>query len=639
MFILAQLHQQHGNYKIAFQLYTNVIKKNPPYEMDFNARINRARCYDAESKNSQRVKEELMKMLKDPKNKEYLDQIYYALAGLSQKENNEPEAIVHLHKSVEVSTTNQNQKALSYLELGKIYFAKPEYKLAQAYYDSCTTNLSNDHPDYTDILTRRNSLTKLVKYLKTIATEDSLQALSKMSVQEQEALIDKKFREEEDEKRKKAEEDKEQDVKQLFQQTDVKKQKELEKGTGSSWYFYNSQAVTFGTNEFTKKWGARKLEDNWRRSNKQQTVQEEEVLEDSLVVEEKVIDDPKAALAERKKKMLENIPTTPEALEKSTMKVADAYYNAAMIYNEQLGDKKASAEMFEALLQKYPDSKYKLQGYYQLYRIYLALGNNAKSDYYKDILLSKYPDSDYAMIIKNPNYMAEKEAKKSDLEIFYEETYRKYLSGQYADVIKRKSQAEMNFPNNLLLPKFDYLKTLSIGRTQSVASFTASLQDIVRIYSTDPVKDEAQEILDYLQGNAVDENKLPEKDTIAQLYTYAPDTTQMVIIAFQNINGPIKADNLKVKLSNYNSKYYGLKGYKITSQLFDHRLAIIIIKDFASREDAVNYNNGLLDNDEVYGNLNPDAYQEFIVSANNFTNFVKQKKIDEYLDFYGKFYK
>jgi tetratricopeptide (TPR) repeat protein len=81
MFILAQIHQAKGNFKEAFRLYTMVIKKNPEYEMAFNARINRARCFDAESETSAGVKQELHKMVKDPKNKEYLDQVYYALAG------------------------------------------------------------------------------------------------------------------------------------------------------------------------------------------------------------------------------------------------------------------------------------------------------------------------------------------------------------------------------------------------------------------------------------------------------------------------------------------------------------------------------------------------------------------------------
>jgi len=109
MFILAQLHQQQEEYQKAFQLYTKVIKMNPKYEMAFNARINRARCFDANSKNGDEVKKELAKLQKDPKNKDFLDQIYYALAGLAKKEGKPDEEFENLNKSVRASTTNQNQ--------------------------------------------------------------------------------------------------------------------------------------------------------------------------------------------------------------------------------------------------------------------------------------------------------------------------------------------------------------------------------------------------------------------------------------------------------------------------------------------------------------------------------------------------
>ncbi len=39
-------------------------------------------------------------------------------------------------------------------------------------------------------------------------------------------------------------------------------------GTGSSFYFYNSNAVSQGFNDFKRAWGNRKLEDNWRVSNR-----------------------------------------------------------------------------------------------------------------------------------------------------------------------------------------------------------------------------------------------------------------------------------------------------------------------------------------------------------------------------------
>ncbi len=640
MFILAQLHQQQEEYKQAFQLYSKVIKMNPKYEMAFNARINRARCFDANSSNGEEVKKELAKLQKDPKNKDFLDQIYYALAGLAKKEGKPDEEFDNLNKSVRASTTNQNQKALSYLELAKIYFSKPDYRNAQAYYDSTVANLSNDHPDYTDVLNRRNSLTKLVRNLNIIATEDSLQGLASMTDAQRQALVDGKIREEEEAKQKKQEEEQ---VNQIFGQTRPEEVNRLNSGSGSNWYFYNTQAISFGFNEFTKKWGNRKLEDNWRRSNKESVAggNLEPIAGDSSVTGEKEIKDPKLAAEKKKQDMLNTIPSSPEAMEKSTRKIIDAYYNAAMIYREQLNDLPASAAMFEELLQKYPDNKYMLQSYYQLYRMYAQMGNTQKSEYYKNIILNKNGDTEYAEIIRNPNYALEKANRKSDLEIFYEDTYRKFLNGEYGDVIRRKSEADIQFPQSILTPKFDFLKTLSIGKTQPVPAFEASLNDIVRTYGSDPVKDEAQNILDYLHNSG---SKTPEPepaDTVQQvkLFTYAPDTTHYVVIIFQAVGGPLDGNRLKNKISDFNSTNYSQKGYTMMDMMLDHRNKIMVIKSFPNKTEALSYSNHVYDNDDIFGNLNPDSYQQYVISVNNLPALMQEKKTDKYEDFYRMFYR
>jgi tetratricopeptide (TPR) repeat protein len=638
MFILGQLHERQGDFKTAFGLYTQVIKKNPPYEMDFNARINRARCSDAQGKGGETVKKELLRMMKDPKNKDYMDQIYYALAGISEKENKEDEAIDYLSKSVKVSTSNANQKAISYLELAKIYFARPEYKKAQAYYDSTITYLSNDHPSYSDILNIRNSLTKLVKYLNTIQLEDSLQHLASLSPEDRQKIIADKIKKDEEDAKKKKEELEEQQVNQIFSQNQGEVN-QFNTQPGSNWYFYNAQAISFGLNEFTKKWGNRKLEDNWRRSGKETVAENETEPEekDTTQVTEKEV---KETPDQKQQNLLKTVPVTPEALAKSTNKIVDAYYNAGMIYKDQLNNLPEAAKMFEELNQKYPANKYELQCYYQLYRIYLALNNNTKSDYYKNIILTQHGDSEYAQIIRNPNYAAELAGRKSNLEIYYEETYRKYLNGEYASVIQRKSESDILFPQSPLLPKFDYLKALSIGKTQPVQTFITSLGDIIRNYSNDPVKDQAQDILDFIHGSSSEvKNEPPALDTAKRLYTYFPDTAQFIVIAFQNIGGPIKSDTLLKRLSDYNSKYYGTKEYAISSLMFDHRLKIVIVKEFANKAEALEYYNGLLNNDEVYGNLNPDSYNQLIVSTNNFAPFIIEKKLDDYIDFFNRFYK
>jgi tetratricopeptide (TPR) repeat protein len=655
LFIIAQLHQQKGEFKQAFDLYTKVIKMNPKYELGFNARLNRARCSDGTSGNNEMVRKELNKMEADPKNKEFLDQIYFALAGLAKNEGKPDEQVELLNKSIRASTTNTTQKALSYLELGKIQFEKKEYRLAQAFYDSTTSLLTNDYPDYNEILNRRNSLTKLVKNLRVIENEDSLQTLAALSPAERQAKINDIIAKEE-EARKKDQEEKQ--ANQIFQQANAQPNNNFNKQVGAgNWYFYIPSAVSFGLNEFTKKFGERKLEDNWRRINKQTITNTGEDTQDKeSLTDDGGSTDSTATMAsadKRRAEMLKAIPADKEAIEKSTTKIIEAYYNVGTIYKEQLNDPEASASAFEKLLERFPASKYKLQCYYQLYRLYSTLGNQSKSDYYKNIILNQFGDTEYAEIIRNPNYVLEKANRKTELELFYEETYRKYLNGEYYDVIARKAQADQQFPKSILAPQFELLKALAIGKTQPLPTFEASLQEIVRNYSEDPVKDRAQEILDVIHSKGSENVEAPVKDNgkpagnqnevapapVVPAFKYMPDTTHYVVLIFQNIGGPVDGNKLKIKLSDFNRINFGSKNIQVQDNLFDARNKILILKEFPNRADALAYNNVLYDNDDVFGNTDPASYQEYVVSVNNLPVLMTQKKTDEYEDFYRNFYK
>ena len=102
-FILGQLYSLNKNPENAKNNFNLVVKSAAsPFEMQFNARINRAFLGRDE-----KVKKELTKLLKDEKNADYRDQLYYALADIALQEKNKTEAIGLLHKSTYYSTNNK----------------------------------------------------------------------------------------------------------------------------------------------------------------------------------------------------------------------------------------------------------------------------------------------------------------------------------------------------------------------------------------------------------------------------------------------------------------------------------------------------------------------------------------------------
>jgi len=122
-------------------------------------------------------------MLKDDKNKDYRDQIYFALADVALRDRDTLSAIHYLRQSVSSSVNNNYQLATSALTVADLYFNMPIYDSAQAYYDTAMTSLPKDYPDYTTIEHKTRVLTDLVDNLIVIQHEDSLQRLVSMTNQ------------------------------------------------------------------------------------------------------------------------------------------------------------------------------------------------------------------------------------------------------------------------------------------------------------------------------------------------------------------------------------------------------------------------------------------------------------------------
>jgi tetratricopeptide (TPR) repeat protein len=627
MFILAQIHQREGESNQAVSYYRKVIKQNPSYEMTFNAKINLARSY--EGKENKEIKKRLNKMIKDEKNVEYLDQIYFAMAEVYEKEPDEENMIKNLRLSISSSVENSNQKGISYLKLANHFFDKPQYKMAQMYYDSAVSFLAKDHPDYPEALIKKNNLTRLVKNLNIIAHEDSLQRLALLSEKEINERIEKAVTVKKEKETKTKENEKQETTTPVAQNKTVSPSK-----PSAQWYFYNPATVSFGFSEFKKKWGERKLEDNWRRSQKEMVIQNTEAIEEVEVeVEEEEEESQVQANLTDQEFFYKKIPFTAEQKEKSNAKIIEAYYNAGNVYREQLLNDEKAIETFEELLKRYPENIYKLPCYYQLYRLNLAIENEARAEYYKKIILGQYPESDYAKIILNPDFNKQKNLSKEEIEKYYIQTYESYNQGLFTDVLMRCDYSDATFKNNHLKPKFDYLKALSIGKTQSIEKFEEALKKVIAEHSKDEVKGAAQAILDLIT-----KQKAEKTDTLkeASLYNYKAEAEHyfVIIVSSKGVN----QNQLKNNISDFNStNFAGLK-LSINALIFDSLNQSIIVKAFVNDLKSKEYYQAITANANVLKSIDPNLYKCFVISSENYGVFSKDKKVGKYLEFYQKKY-
>ncbi len=660
-FLLGQLYQKLEKYPLAVHHYQIAIRHAPSYEMEFNARINRARCFDI-STGSQEIKTQLQKMLRDDKNKDYLDQIYYALATLALKEGNEGEALQLFRQSVTSSTINTGQKALSYLELANYYYSKSDYHIAHGYYDSTLTFLSSDHPDYDRLFARKTSLTRLIRNLNIIQEEDSLLALANLSLSERQAIIESIIEKENQIlKEKQARED--------SLKHEEKELEEIPSGnrpfsfsrppenpplTGTSWYFYNPSAVDFGMKEFTRQWGNRKLEDNWRRSKRDRVLEFTETTEEVRAMEEdeQLLAAQRDSLLklegeQRAKVYLDRIPDTPERIAQSKNKIIEAYYNAGLIYREQLQNFMAAATHLEEMLRRFPDNVYKLPVYYNLYRIYLSLNDTARANYYKDILLRDHEESEYARLITNPNYYQENLKKTAILQVYYENTYRAFKNRQYQDVINRKRNVDSLYPPNELSPRFALLEALAIGKLRPRHEFEAALKDVIARYPKDSVSLFAQAILEKIDYQAVPEGGIPEESIpsppvepsgkpAAQLYRFIPDTVHYYVIAWPA--GTLDLNEMKIRFSDFNSAYFSIANLQISDAFLGMDNQFILIRSFPNKETGMNYYRYVIDSEDVVGDIDLKTIYMFLITPDNMITLAQQRNLKEYSAYFKEHY-
>jgi TolA-binding protein len=625
-FLLAQIYQKQGNNSEARHYYAQVEKYAPPYEMEFYAKINRALAV-GENESASEIEELLKKMLKDEKNKEYFDQIYYALANIELSKGNKPKAVEYLTLSTESSINNNAQKVKSFLKLADLYFEEKNYLKAQAYYDSTTSFISPEIKNYKEIIEKRNVLTRLAKNILTVKEQDSLQKIAQLPKKEQEKLIDKIIADliEKEEQEKFAQNN----PQPMANQNNFNNM--MNNVSGGKWYFYNPTTLSYGKTEFKKIWGNRKLEDDWRRKNKTTEsvdLGEMESLNDSLAETNK----------KNPKYYLSKIPDTPEKIEKSHQSIKKALYEQGVIFKNDLKDNAAAIKAFEELVTRYDTSRYHLNAYYQLYLLYKETGDATNAEKYKNIIIEKYPDSDIAAMVINPNYYQEMKERKANAGKDYERYYELYKDKMYKYVLAGTNQAIRKYPDSELLPKFYYLNAMAKSALFGTDSLKPVLQYIVKNYPETPEAKLAQDALNKLAPAQTTETSAESEQENAFNYKLTPDKEHYYVYVFKNDKN-LRINDIKVEISRFHQKNFRNDDLKISSMLMGSSYQIVMIKSFSNYFKTMNYHSLVENGSADLPSVHALKTAFFPITAENFQTFYKNADVEGYEKFFEEKYK
>lgn len=668
-FLLGQIYALTNMNQDAYKAYQRAVRTNPPYELELNARVAQTEVMAA--RQTGKMIGRLKRMAASDKNKDYLDQVYYAMGNIYLSQRDTAKAISAYERGGAKSTRNGVEKGVLMLKLGNLYWDKERFADAQRCYTQAVGMLDKERKDYAQLTERSKILDALVPYTEAVHLQDSLQSLAKMDDAHRNAAIDRVI---EALKQKEKEEKRAQEAQdasnQLAEGNDMERQQQTSSQRqatvsaaqqNGAWYFYNPVAVQQGKQLFQRMWGKRKNADNWQRANKtvvaENTSNTDIAAADSLFNSNTGNEATADSVSEDAKKLnpsddphtrayyMAQIPFTDDQRKASNSILYDGLFNSGIIFKDQLGNLELSRKALERLDRDYPDYEKSDEVLYHLFLLYSHMGEATLAQQQVTKLKAKYPNSHWTTLLSDPNYLSNARYGEQIEDSLYGATYDAFKTEHYTEVMANSRVSQRRFPQGQNRDKFIFIYGLSRLNEGDSEGCLAAMDTLVANFPESKLAELAGMIINgvkagrQLRGGHFDignfwqrrtdvlieadkkkEMKLSnERNTpFCFLLVYAPDS--------------VRENQLLFQVARYNFTSYLVRDFDIVIDDLDgiHRMRI---SGFNNYDEARQYANQVMQQPSVQ-KLTGKA-RAFIVSETNLPLLGAQFSYDDYSKFYN----
>jgi tetratricopeptide (TPR) repeat protein len=677
--LLGQLCHKVGHDDEAYRYFKKVISKNPPYELEFNARIQMTEVMGMGQ--AKQMVRKLRSMAKNPKNKEYLDQVYYAMGNIYLAKGDTTRAIWAYKDGVEKSTRNGIEKGVVMLHLGQLYWEREKFVDAQKCYAQVVGLLDKERDDYKEILERSKILDELLPFSSAVELQDSLQMMVRLDSVTRMAkikLVIEELKKKEREEEKKAQE--------AANGTPANGQRTGAAGQGARagvgnrntqqtavWYFYNPTAVAAGRAEFEKKWGKRTLADDWRRNNKT-------VLNDFN--QEELSDSAKAALdsiaavedsvaqASRGKRMtkemkdsikaeehandphrpefyLKDLPFSDEQMAASNAALVEGLFGSAVIYKDRMDNFPLAEKTFQRILIDFPDFGKMNEVYYNLFQLYARTERHEDAEAYRQKLMTEYPEDEHGKRLADPDFEYKGRYGVQVEDSVYQLTYASFQQADYAGVIRQSQQMENDYPEGKNRARFLFLEAMSRLELGDREHFMADLKTLIEKFPQSSVSELAGLYVKglkegrLLQGGRFDMGSVWERrggwngevDSLSADSTFSREKNVDFVCVVAYERDSVDANQLLYELARYNFTAFNVRNFDITEERGD-AIDMMQVRTFLNYEEAYIYLHRLLNNASMAYKL--QGLKCFIISEENLKKLSRGLSFADYFDFYDE---
>lgn len=666
-YLMGQMQAALGNKAEAMRAYKRVIRQNPPYEVEFNARI--AMTEVMSGGQWKKMVSRLKRMAASDKNKEYLDQVYYAIGNIYLAQNDTAKAISAYERGAAKATRSGIEKGVLLLKLGDIYWEMERYNDAQRCYGEAIGLLDKERKDYEELSHRSKVLDQLVPYTDAVHLQDSLQTLAKMDEKDRNAAIDRTIaelkRKEKEERDRLAEQNAQETMQQNgggnnMQQQNNRQQNNTNQQNNGLWYFYNATAVSQGKSAFQKMWGKRENVDNWQRINKtvvnfggnQEETELSEAQLDSIARQE-AIEDSLAQIADsaqndphKREYYLAQIPFTEDQIEASNKIIEDGLFNAGVIFKDKLNNLPLSEKQLKRLTSQYPDFEKMADAYYHMYLLYMRKGETDVAEGYVERLKKEYPESEWTTLLSDPYFVENAKLGVHMEDSLYASTYDAFKAARYAEVSGNVRISDSRFPLGANRDKFVFIGGLSKLNEGDAEGCLEDMNTVVKKWPQSGVAEMAGMIVKgvsegkRLKGGKFDLDNVLERRS--EVLTDNDSTAvrelsdeRFAAFTFMIAYKPDSTDEnrLLFELARYNFTSFLVRNFDIAVEDADgiHRMKV---SGFRNYDEALQYVRQLFTNKTITSLIGRN--RTIIISEKNLPLLGRQFSYDDYARFYDK---
>lgn len=671
-FLMGQIQYAQGNREEAYEAYQKVIKRNPPYELEFNARIAQTEVM-AKGRSKQMISK-LKRMARSDNNKDYLDQVYYAMGNIYLVHGDTANAVGAYEKGNKKSTRNGIEKGVLLLKLGDIYWTQEKYNDAQRCYGEAIGLLDKERPDYEQLSNRSKILDELVPHTDAVHLQDSLLALAEMPEAERNKAIDRVI----EELKKKEEEEKK-----LAQEAEAEKVLQRQGAMGNRtntsnrppvpgqnanglWYFYNPMVVNQGKTAFQQMWGKRENTDDWQRINR--TVvnlnggTDEEgdgmpadslatdstlvAATDSVATEKDAAADSLAADPHNREYYLAQIPFTDEQKTAANEIIMEGLFNSGVIFKDKLDNLKLSEKSLKRLTSQYPEYIKSDEAWYHMFLLYSRLGETEKAELCLRHLKDDFPESKWTVLLSDP-YFAENARFGVHIEdSIYAATYDAFKADRYDEVTANAKISRERFPLGINRSKFIFIEGLGLLNNGDAAGCVANMKEVVEKHPESEVAEMAGMIIKGVQaGKSLYGGKFDLGDvwsrrditlegndsTATDTLSAERNTNFIFMLAYQADS--VNSNQLLYEMAKYNFTNFMVRNFDI--QLDEDRgVTRMMISGFLSYDEALQYARQLYGDEAMAEHLK--QCRRIIISNENLPLLGTRYSYVDYEEFFEK---